>query len=180
MGFPIDTSCWAFSRVATGPHGPAAVKSSGFHRLSLFADGTGIVRNDVSMTTEAGWRPTILFVDDDPLVLRSLARLFRVEVEWDLVFELGGASALTRLGERRFDVVVSDYKMPHITGDLVLASAATLQPHTLRLLLTASDVRADEAHAHGVVDKPFDPSGLRTLLRAWLERVRAPKASAAM
>lgn len=113
-----------------------------------------------------GDRPSILVVDDDPSVLRGLSRTLRLEaLEWNVEFVLGGRAAVARLEARHFDVVITDYHMPCVRGDLVLAAAATLQPDALRFLLTASDVRIDEVHAHQVVAKPFEPAALRALLR---------------
>ena len=49
----------------------------------------------------------ILFVDDDPLVLQGLQRMLRsMRQEWEMEFVDGAASALARLAESSFDVVV--------------------------------------------------------------------------
>ncbi len=110
-------------------------------------------------------RPVLMFVDDDQIILRAMARCLRAEAsEWDLVLVDSPSAALELLAERRFDVVVSDFNMPSTRGDEVLAAAQRLQPQAGRIMLTAADITASEAHAHQVVGKPFEPVELRSLL----------------
>ena len=80
-------------------------------------------------------RPRILCVDDEPNVLEGLARtlraLFAVETA------VGGARGLEMLRERGpFVIVVSDLRIPRMTGIQFLASARELAPDTIRVLLT--------------------------------------------
>lgn len=94
-------------------------------------------------------RPRILCVDDEPNVLEGLARtlrtLFIVETA------VGGARGLDALQEQGpFVVVISDLRMPRMTGIQFLAKARELAPNTVRVLLTG---QADMESAIGAVNE---------------------------
>jgi len=62
-------------------------------------------------------RPEILFVDDDPSILRGVERLFRQShVPWDYAFAGGADEALALLAGRAFDAMISDVRMPGRDG----------------------------------------------------------------
>lgn len=62
-------------------------------------------------------RQRILFVDDEAMMLSSLQRVLRSQhVCWDMVFETDPVAAIERARSEDFDVVVSDLRMPHLTG----------------------------------------------------------------
>ena len=64
----------------------------------------------------------ILFVDDDPNVLRSYARsLYGLSESWIMEFEDSPVDALVRIQEEDFDLVVSDVRMPMMSGLELLA-----------------------------------------------------------
>ena len=59
----------------------------------------------------------ILFVDDEPMVLKGLQRTLRkMRTEWDMAFSSSGKEALDILGQQPIDVIVSDLKMPEMDG----------------------------------------------------------------
>lgn len=123
-------------------------------------------------TTESGSgrRLRILFVDDEPRVLRGLERtLGALREEWEMAFADGGASALSLCaGSTPFDVVVSDIRMPGIDGVALLREVRTLLPAAARIALTG---HADQDESlrdlvHGFLAKPCDPRELRTVIEA--------------
>ena len=59
--------------------------------------------------------PRILFVDDEPSVVKNLSLLLRNE-PWEVLTATSGAEALSLLREKPCDVVVSDVRMPHLNG----------------------------------------------------------------
>jgi CheY-like chemotaxis protein len=64
----------------------------------------------------------ILFVDDEPMVLRGLQRTLRkMRAEWDMTFVTSGRSALNVLDKKPIDVIVSDLRMPEMDGGRLLA-----------------------------------------------------------
>ncbi len=89
-------------------------------------------------------RPAIMFVDDEQRVLKSMRAMFRRD--YDVHLANSGAQALEILAENKIDVVVSDQRMPLMTGVEVLTEIKQRSPGTLRILLTGyADLAAVEA-----------------------------------
>ena len=79
----------------------------------------------------------LLFVDDEPMVLKGLQRsLRRMHGQWDMVFVAGGREALNALKAHTFDVVVSDMRMPEMDGAQLLAIVKKDFPHMVRIILS--------------------------------------------
>ena len=76
----------------------------------------------------------ILFVDDEPNVLSGLTRVLRKEFEFDTA--LGGAEALALMQENLYAVVVSDMRMPRMSGEEFLAKAHVDQPDAVQMILS--------------------------------------------
>ncbi len=84
----------------------------------------------------------ILFVDDEPKILASLRRMLRrVRGEWDAVYANSGLEALDVLSEQRCDVIVSDIRMPHMTGVELLQEVRRRYPHMVRMVLSGQASR---------------------------------------
>ena len=119
----------------------------------------------------------ILFVDDDPALLRIFTRMFpapqfRVETAPD------GTSALSLLEVNPYDVVVVDYQMPFMNGAELLARVKTVRPEAVRILVTGlSDFKhAVEAVNRGevfrIIRKPWQDDELRFSIRLALDLAR--------
>lgn len=112
----------------------------------------------------------ILFVDDDPMVLRGLQRsLFSLRHEWEMVFVESGPAALEAIDRTPFDAVVSDMRMPQMNGAELLNEVLRRHPGTARLVLSG---HADKdlilqcvTAAHQFLTKPCDPEVLKDALR---------------
>jgi thioredoxin reductase (NADPH) len=115
-------------------------------------------------------RPTILTVDDDPQVSAALTRDLkrRYGAEYRVIAATSGAQALDLLGALalRTDpvaLIVSDQRMPSMTGIELLGQADTHAPEAKRLLLTAyadTDVAITAINEIGLdyyLLKPWDP-----------------------
>lgn len=90
--------------------------------------------------------PRIICVDDEPRVLKGLRRMLGREFEIDVAE--GGAEALTMMrGGNRFDVIVSDMRMPSMTGAQLLAAVSDEFPDTVRVLLTGQSDLEDAVSA---------------------------------
>ena len=114
----------------------------------------------------------ILFVDDEPMVLRGLQRsLHGMRSIWEMAFVESGAAALEILSGNDFDAVVSDMRMPGMNGAELLNEIERRHPSTVRLVLSG---HADKelilqcvGSAHQFLSKPCDPEILKTsILRA--------------
>jgi response regulator RpfG family c-di-GMP phosphodiesterase len=126
-------------------------------------------------------RPSILLVDDEPLVLevfsRSLRRLYHV------VTAANGAAGLTALKtDGPFAVVVSDMRMPGMDGGQFLARARASNPDTVRVLLTGqADIESavaavNEGQIFRFLQKPCPPGQLEKALAAAVELNRLTSA----
>src|SRR5438874_2116105 len=87
-------------------------------------------------------RPTLLVVDDEPEVLRSVHDLLRLD--YRVITCTRGAEALQIIdGPAMIHVIMSDQRMPGMTGVEVLRHAKQIRPEATRLLFTAyADIRA--------------------------------------
>lgn len=95
----------------------------------------------------------ILIVDDEVANLRLLERLFRRE--YSVIAASSGAEALEILRLHDVALIISDQRMPSMTGIEFLKRSAEMRPHTVRIILTGyTDVNAlVEAINSGVVYK---------------------------
>jgi DNA-binding NtrC family response regulator len=85
--------------------------------------------------------PRLLFVDDERAILTALRVVFRSG--YDVSVTTDGRQAVQWLKEGHFDVIVSDQRMPIMTGVEVLKQAQQYSPKTIRVLLTGySDTEA--------------------------------------
>lgn len=76
----------------------------------------------MSMNAQA---PSILFVDDEPMLLEGVRRSWRVECSSD------PEGAIERMGSESFDCVVSDMRMPAMDGASLLGRVVAAQPGTI-------------------------------------------------
>jgi DNA-binding NtrC family response regulator len=81
-------------------------------------------------------RPSVLIVDDEPLVLITLKVILEQE-QFEVTTASNPIQALKRVEERDFSVIISDHKMPEMMGLDFLTACRRLRPHSSRILLTA-------------------------------------------
>src|SRR3954454_22828474 len=86
-------------------------------------------------------RHTLLVVDDEVDVLESLRHLFHRT--YRVLTANGGEEALEVLKSTEVHLILSDQRMPGMTGDALLAHARRLQPDAIRMLFTGyADIQA--------------------------------------
>ncbi len=124
-------------------------------------------------------RLRILLVDDEPHILSALSRQLRhhfrdrpqgvaVETESD------PANAIDRLQERAFAVIVSDYRMPGLTGVDVLSEMRRVQPQCARIMLSGQVDRdglagaINAAQVQRFIPKPWSDTELVMAVEAAL------------
>lgn len=119
--------------------------------------------NDMSIT-----RPCVLCVDDEPRILFALKALLRSQYE--VLTANDGAAALEIMRQRPVNVLISDQRMPNMTGVEVLREAKHIQPQAIRLLLTGySDLNAiiasiNEGEIFRFINKPWINEELRAIV----------------
>lgn len=124
----------------------------------------------------------ILFVDDEPNILRALRRLFIDEDNYELFIAESGDEGLEILErEEGVCVVVSDYRMPGMNGVEFLSKVHERWPQTIRIVLsgyadTASVVEAiNIGHIYKFIPKPWNDDELRVNLHNAVETCRLNK-----
>lgn len=116
---------------------------------------------------------TVLLVDDEIHVLNALKRLLRNE-DYNLVVATGGEEALAILETQSVELVVSDHRMPGMTGVQFLKTVKERRPDTVRVALSGyADVAVIvDAINHGeifrFITKPWDDDELKADIRACL------------
>ena len=119
----------------------------------------------------------VLFVDDEPQVLEGIQRSLRKQV--DLQTATSGAEGLRLLSESGpFALVVSDMRMPSMTGAQFLAKVREQKPDTVRMILSGqSDLQAtiaavNEGHIFRFLCKPCAPEQLLAAIEDGLNQHR--------
>ncbi len=107
----------------------------------------------------------ILCVDDEESVVNSLRRLLRSS-HYEVIGFTSAIEAINYLEAHEVDLIISDMRMPEMSGDKFLARASAIAPHTVRILLTGySDFDAtisaiNEGRIHRYMAKPWDNTEL--------------------
>jgi DNA-binding NtrC family response regulator len=126
----------------------------------------------------------VLIVDDDAVTRETLVALLDDEFA---VQEAGdGAAAAELVDAHDFDVVITDYEMPALSGVDLLALIARRRPHVVGLLVTGSadlpevhvalHIRAGDL-ACRVIGKPYDPAELIAQVRTATDASRQRRAA---
>ena len=115
----------------------------------------------------------VLFVDDEQQILNSLHRLLRKE-PYEIAMAVGGKAGLEQLAARKFHMVVSDQRMPDMTGIEFLQQVKESYPDTIRVVLSGfAEVRTivdaiNQGEIYRFIGKPWDDEELRATLRQCL------------
>jgi two-component system, NtrC family, response regulator HupR/HoxA len=117
---------------------------------------------------------TVLIVDDEPRVLDALEAI--LAAEFRVVAASSGAAALELLERQEVAVIVTDHRMPGMTGVELLRRSREVVPDAMRIVLTAyTDVESlmDAINTGGIyhfIAKPWDPHELTVVVRRAAER----------
>lgn len=119
----------------------------------------------------------LLCVDDETSVLRSLKRLLRKE-NYRVITATGGNEGLALLETHPVQVVLSDQRMPGMTGTAFLHQVKEHYPHTVRVMLSGyAELHAllgsiNEGGIYRFLPKPWDEEELKVILRQCFERYK--------
>ncbi len=117
---------------------------------------------------------SILCVDDEVDNVEALERLFRRK--YTVFKATSGAEALKILAEKPMTVIISDQRMPQMTGVELLAASIQSHPSAIRILLTGyTDISSvieaiNSGHIYRYVTKPWDPVDLANAVDKAVER----------
>lgn len=119
-------------------------------------------------------RHTILVVDDEPDVVKSVQDLLRLD--YHVLGATRAAEGLDHLASHDVSVVMTDQRMPEMTGVEFLRRVRAEYPDVVRLLFTGyADIRAvvdaiNEGNVYRYITKPWDPDELQGVIREAVER----------
>jgi DNA-binding NtrC family response regulator len=119
-------------------------------------------------------KPRMLIVDDEPDMLDFLERVFRSN--YQVVRASNADDAMDQLERDRFAVVITDQKMPHITGVDLLERIGERHPYLVKVLISGftelPEIQraVDRCGIHNYVVKPVDSERLRDAVREAIER----------
>jgi nitrogen regulation protein NR(I) len=113
--------------------------------------------------------PKILLIEDDPAIATTLRRIL-VDEGYEVVIETTGEGGLVRVKDGSFDVVITDLKLPGLSGLQLVKELHPQQPRLPILMMTAhgtteSAIEAIQAGAFDYVLKPFEMPELIKLVK---------------
>src|SRR3989454_4070691 len=157
-------SAWAFF-----PH-PIIQKRISVPWAAINDSGT------IPAVSEPSYR--LLVVDDEPLALNLAKRVFETESDIALHAATSAVRALETAMIHDIDLVITDQRMPEMTGLQFLARVREVRPRALRVLLTAFPDTSvalkaiNEGLLYRFILKPWEPEDMRVTVRRALETKR--------
>src|SRR3954469_15086896 len=131
---------------------------------------------NIQVVPEPSYR--LLVVDDEPLALNLAKRVFESESDIALHAATSAVRALEMAMIHDIDLVITDQRMPEMTGLQFLARVREVRPRALRVLLTAFPdttvaLKAiNEGLLYRFILKPWEPEDMRVTVRRALETKR--------
>jgi len=112
----------------------------------------------------SGCKRHILVVDDEPLICETVTMLLQGDGHF-VDTAHSGAQALALFEPGKFDLIITDFFMPAMTGDKLAAAIKTVAPHQPVVMLTAFPEKIARDRSSQQVDlligKPFELETLR-------------------
>jgi len=125
-----------------------------------------------------GEKPTVVLVDDEEMVITSVRAYLALETDYRVEGFTDPEAAAGFIRQQKYDVIVSDYLMPKMTGIQLLRLAKDAAPEASRILLTghadkqsAIDAINDVA-LFQYIEKPWDNTQLLLAIQGGIERAR--------
>src|SRR6266576_3656247 len=122
----------------------------------------------------------IMIVDDEPANLRTLLRVFRQD--YQVITAESGAEALTLLQQHDVALMISDQRMPQMTGIELMKKTVEVRPQMVKILLTGyTDIGAliesiNSGLVYRYLTKPWNNDDLRLTVARALEHYEMMKA----
>lgn len=120
--------------------------------------------------------PTIVIVDDEEMVLKSLNSFLSLETNYDVKTFVSPQEALEFIKENDIDLVVSDYLMPDMDGLTFLELVKNERPEVPRIILTGyadkeNAIKAiNDVGLFQYIEKPWDNDDLLIIFRNGLNK----------
>jgi PAS domain S-box/diguanylate cyclase (GGDEF) domain len=119
--------------------------------------------------------PALLLVDDEPSILHALKRTLRSSA-YPIVTASDAAQALDQLAHHTIGVIISDSRMPQISGIELLRQVKERYPHVTRIMLsgyadlTALSAAINSGEIFRFIGKPWEEEELKTAVQAGFQK----------
>lgn len=118
----------------------------------------------------------ILVIDDELLMRNFIAETLKRR-NLDVTVAENGTKAISLIKENSYDMVITDMKLPDITGIEVLKKVKEISPHTIVVIITAfaaveNAVEAMRLGAYNYLIKPFTPDTIEALIEKAGEHIK--------
>lgn len=118
--------------------------------------------------------PKVIFIDDEPHILKAFIRLFRKD-DIDICTTTSPTEVCELVQNDTFALIVSDQRMPEIEGTGLLEQVRAISPHTVRIILTgyadkdAAIQAINQGSVYRFLTKPWDDDELRNEVKRAIE-----------
>lgn len=125
--------------------------------------------------TELLFKHKILVVDDEEANLRLLQRVLRSESNYEVITAVNAQEGLVKIKENDVSLIITDQRMPGMTGVELLRASLNVNEDCIKILLTGyTDLEAlidaiNEGHIYKYITKPWDADELKLTVRRALE-----------
>lgn len=123
-------------------------------------------------------KPVVIIVDDEPMITETICTYLELTTDYELKSYNDPLIALEDMRTYEFDVVVSDFLMPHINGLDFLSEIKTFAPNSIMIILTGyadkeNAIRAiNELDLFQYVEKPWENDKLKMIIRNGIDKKR--------
>ncbi len=118
---------------------------------------------------------TVLLIDDEEKIVTRLSRILEKE-GYDVEAATSGRSAMEKLGERSYDIVVTDLNMPDKSGFEIMDYIQSMNIRSLPMVLTGyasveGAIQAIKLGAYDFIEKPIDAPTLKLVMKRAAEHI---------
>ncbi len=127
----------------------------------------------------------MLLVDDEPEIINALKRIFR-RSKYTIHSANGGQEALNIIDDNSIDIIISDVKMPSMSGASLLSQIAKEWPDTIRIVLTGHSDLTDtlklvnEANIYRYFTKPWVKGDLIKAVEQGVKQIQLTRENKAL
>lgn len=148
-----------------------------FNEFEQFLRGKNIEAQPQSAANESDTRQTLLMLDDEENILRALSRVLRRD-GYRILTATNAKEAFRLLAENEVQVILSDQRMPEISGTEFLSQVKDIYPNTTRIVLSGyTDLKSitesiNKGSIYKFLTKPWDDREIRENIRQAFRRHR--------
>lgn len=127
------------------------------------------MKQSIKSIPEKSEMPNIIFVDDEDSILASLKSLFR-RSKYQIKFFSSGMEAINFLNENNADLIITDMRMPEMSGIELLEKSQDTTPNAIKIILSGYEEKSvilnaiSNGLAQHYIMKPWDDEQLKSLV----------------